>query len=173
MESTDYVAARGPALERFAYVLTGDPHLAQDLTQIALLKAYRRWRWVARGEHPDAYVRRIVTTSFLDWRRRSSGEVSARSSAPVACSEEGQVLPTLSTSGPRPEVAAARIRFSRSDQGDDLDVDLDPGPPQAATAGISGAIATVAEASLRSIRTSLSSGVRRTGSGRGARGEAW
>jgi RNA polymerase sigma-70 factor (sigma-E family) len=75
MEFGEYVATRGPALERFAYVLSGDPHLAQDLVQTALLKAYRRWRWVARTEHPDAYVRRIVTTSYVDWRRRrSNGE---------------------------------------------------------------------------------------------------
>ena len=78
MEFGEYVAARGPALERFAYVLTGDPHLAQDLVQTALLKAYRRWRRVSRVEHPDAYVRRIVTTSYLDWRRRRSS-----SEAPV------------------------------------------------------------------------------------------
>ena len=76
MEFSEYVAARGTALERFAYVLTGDAHLAQDLVQTALLKAYRRWRWVAGAEHPDAYVRRIVTRSYLDWRRRrSSGEL--------------------------------------------------------------------------------------------------
>ena len=72
MDFSEYVAARGPALERFAYVLTGDAHRAQDLVQTALLKAYRRWRWVARAEHPDAYVRRIVVTSFVDWRRRRS-----------------------------------------------------------------------------------------------------
>lgn len=72
MDFAEYVAARGPALERFAYVLTGDRHRAQDLVQTALLKAYRRWRWVARADHPDAYVRRIVTTSYLDWRRRLS-----------------------------------------------------------------------------------------------------
>ena len=70
MDFSEYVVARGAALERFAFVLTGDAHLAQDLVQTALLKAYRRWRWVARAEHPDAYVRRIVTTSFVDWRRR-------------------------------------------------------------------------------------------------------
>lgn len=72
MDFSEYVAARGPALERFAFVLTGDAHRAQDLTQTALLKAYRRWRWVARADHPDAYVRRIITTSYLDWRRRRS-----------------------------------------------------------------------------------------------------
>ena len=70
MDFDAYVAARGTALERYAYVLTGDRHLAQDLVQTALLKAYRRWRWVSRTDHPDAYVRRIVTTSFVDWKRR-------------------------------------------------------------------------------------------------------
>jgi DNA-directed RNA polymerase specialized sigma24 family protein len=70
------VAARGPALERYAYVLTGDAQRSQDLVQIALVKAYRRW--VVRADHPDAYVRRIVTTSYLDWRRRAA-VTSARS----------------------------------------------------------------------------------------------
>ncbi|HYJ74339.1 MAG TPA: SigE family RNA polymerase sigma factor [Kineosporiaceae bacterium] len=75
MEFDEYVAARGPALERYAFVLTGDAQRSQDLVQTALVKAYRRWRWVVRAGHPDAYVRRIVTTSYLDWRRlRSSGE---------------------------------------------------------------------------------------------------
>src|SRR3954466_6759767 len=75
MEFEEYVAARGAALERYAFVLTGDAQRSQDLVQTALLKAYRRWRWVVRAGHPDAYVRRIVTTSYLDWRRlRSSDE---------------------------------------------------------------------------------------------------
>ncbi len=75
MEFEEYVATRGRALERYAYVLSGDPHLAQDLTQTALVKAYRRWSWVARADQPDHYVRRILTTSFIDWtRRRSSTE---------------------------------------------------------------------------------------------------
>jgi RNA polymerase sigma-70 factor (sigma-E family) len=70
VEFEEYVAARGRALERYAFVLTGDAQRAQDLVQTALVKAYRRWGRVARTEHPDAYVRRIVTTSYLDWRRR-------------------------------------------------------------------------------------------------------
>jgi RNA polymerase sigma-70 factor (sigma-E family) len=72
VEFDEYVAARGAALERYAFVLTGDAQRAQDLTQTALLKAYRRWRRVSRADSPDAYVRRIVTTSYLDWRRRRS-----------------------------------------------------------------------------------------------------
>ena len=72
MEFEEYVAARGRALERYAFVLTGDRQRSQDLVQTALFKAYRRWRQVSRAEHPDAYVRRILTTSYLDWRRRRS-----------------------------------------------------------------------------------------------------
>lgn len=71
----EYVASRGRALERYAFVLCGDAHLSQDLTQTALVKAYRRWSWVTRADHPDLYVRRILTTSYLDWsRRRSNAE---------------------------------------------------------------------------------------------------
>jgi len=71
----DFVTSRGRALERYAFVLSGDPHLAQDLVQNTLVKAYRRWAWVVRADDPDRYVRRILTRSFIDEkRRRSSGE---------------------------------------------------------------------------------------------------
>ena len=72
MDFDEYVVARGPALERYAFVLTGDLHRSQDLVQAALVKAYRRWGWVQRADQPDAYVRRIVTRTYLDWRRRRS-----------------------------------------------------------------------------------------------------
>jgi RNA polymerase sigma-70 factor (sigma-E family) len=90
MDFEDYVAARGRALERYAYVLSGDPGTAQDLVQTALLKAYRRWRRVTAAEHPDAYVRRIVTTSYLDWRRRR-----ATQEEPLGDLPEGAAGPDL------------------------------------------------------------------------------
>jgi RNA polymerase sigma-70 factor (sigma-E family) len=71
----EYVAVRGQALLRFAYVLTTDAEAAEDLVQAALADAYRHWRKVSRADHPDAYVRRIVVNTHLGWRRRkSSGE---------------------------------------------------------------------------------------------------
>jgi len=87
MEFEEYVAARGRALERYAFVLTGDRQRSQDLVQIALLKAYRRWRQVARVEHPDAYVRRILTTSYLDWRRRRSSTEQTTGDLPEPSAE--------------------------------------------------------------------------------------
>jgi RNA polymerase sigma-70 factor (sigma-E family) len=71
-----FVAARGAALLRFAYLVSGDRHAAEDLVQSALAKAYRRWATVSAAEHPEAYVRRIVVREHLSWRRlRSSSEV--------------------------------------------------------------------------------------------------
>ncbi len=75
MQFEDYVAARGQALLRLAYVLTADEHAAQDLAQSALADAFRHWRKVSRADHPDAYVRRILVNTHLGWlRRRSSAE---------------------------------------------------------------------------------------------------
>jgi RNA polymerase sigma-70 factor (sigma-E family) len=88
MEFEEYVAARGRALERYAFVLTGDRQRAQDLVQTALVKAYRHWRRVARTEHPDAYVRRILTTSYLDWRRRRSSTEEPMSSLPERLTDD-------------------------------------------------------------------------------------
>src|SRR5690349_13704877 len=38
-----FVAARGSALWRTAWLLTGDAHLAEDLVQTALVKAWPKW----------------------------------------------------------------------------------------------------------------------------------
>ena len=67
-----YVASRRRALLRAAWLLTGDWHLAEDLVQTALAKAYVAWR---RMDEPDAYVRRILMTTYVTWwRRRWNGE---------------------------------------------------------------------------------------------------
>jgi len=65
----DFVVARGQALQRFGYGLTGDWALAEDLLQTALAKAYPRWRRV-QNDDPDAYVRKIMLNTWSSWRRR-------------------------------------------------------------------------------------------------------
>ncbi len=70
-EFTEYVTARGPALLRFAYVLCGDRHLAEDLVQSVLARVYHRWRRIV-VDAPDAYVRRSIVHEYLSWRRRLS-----------------------------------------------------------------------------------------------------
>ena len=75
MTFEDYVAARGSALLRLAYVLTSNRHDAEDLVQSALVDTYRHWRRVAGADSPDAYVRRVLVNRHLaGHRRRSSGE---------------------------------------------------------------------------------------------------
>src|SRR3712207_6559911 len=73
-----YVRARGPALFRIAYLLTGKHHLAQDLAQQALLSVVGRWRRLAAAGDPDAYVRRALYTEHVSgwrWRRRRVTEI--------------------------------------------------------------------------------------------------
>lgn len=73
-----FVAARGDALWRTAWLLTGDSHLAEDLVQSALLKAWPKWERV--GPHGfEPYVRRILMTTYIAWwRRRWNGERPTR-----------------------------------------------------------------------------------------------
>jgi RNA polymerase sigma-70 factor (sigma-E family) len=71
-----YVAARGAALLRFAALLTGDRHRAEDLVQDALAKAYLRWGRIRRADQPDVYVRRVlVNGSRAFWRRSTNHEL--------------------------------------------------------------------------------------------------
>jgi RNA polymerase sigma-70 factor, ECF subfamily len=70
----DFVAGRWSALLRTAFLLTGDEHRAEDLLQTSLAKLWLVWGRVS-AEHPEAYVRRILTTTSTSWwRRRWQGE---------------------------------------------------------------------------------------------------
>jgi len=72
----EFVAARGPALSRTAYLLTGDHHGAADLVQAALERTARHWRRVAAAGDPDGYVRRVMVNQRTSWWRRHRGLVS-------------------------------------------------------------------------------------------------
>jgi RNA polymerase sigma-70 factor (sigma-E family) len=67
-----YVAARGGALLRFAILLTGDDHRAEDLVQEVLARAYLRWSVIGRTEVPDLYLRRMLVNASRSWWRRLS-----------------------------------------------------------------------------------------------------
>ena len=73
-EFDDFVASRSGALLRTAYLLTGDHHHAEDLLQVALVEAARRWE---KLDEPEAYVRRVLYTRNISrWRKRRFDEVS-------------------------------------------------------------------------------------------------
>jgi RNA polymerase sigma-70 factor (sigma-E family) len=65
----EFVLARGPALSRTAFLLTGDHHLAADLLQEALVRTVTRWRRISAGGDPEAYVRTVMLNQLRTWRR--------------------------------------------------------------------------------------------------------
>jgi len=68
-----FVAARSQALLRTAYLLSSDWGLAEDLLQTALVKSWFAWRGIEGA--PEAYVRRVIVTTYATWwRRRWRGE---------------------------------------------------------------------------------------------------
>ncbi len=64
------VRERERALLGYAYVVCGDPHLAQDLVQDALVKTFSRPREGLPQVKVEAYVRRAITTIYVDQYRR-------------------------------------------------------------------------------------------------------
>ncbi|WP_214324467.1 SigE family RNA polymerase sigma factor [Nonomuraea sediminis] len=65
----EFVAARGPALSRTAYLLTGDHGLAEDLVQETLVKVAARWRRLTATGDPEPYARKVMLNQLRTWRR--------------------------------------------------------------------------------------------------------
>jgi RNA polymerase sigma-70 factor (sigma-E family) len=74
VEFEDFVRARGPALLRYGYVLSGNQDDAADLVQEALLKLSDTWRRVRNKDNPEAYVRTIMARQHISWWRRRRRE---------------------------------------------------------------------------------------------------
>ncbi|WP_416973361.1 SigE family RNA polymerase sigma factor [Streptomyces sp. 4F14] len=104
----EFVRSRWTRLVRTAYLLTGDAHHAEDLTQTALAKAYRSWRRVSRADSPEAYVRRMLVTCNNDRFRKQRVRESLTAAPPdtVSCpehpvEERGALLAALAELPPR------------------------------------------------------------------------
>ena len=73
---TEFAQAELTRLRRTAYLLCGDWHAAEDLTQIALTKTLLAWRRISKRENAHAYAHRTLVNAYLGQRRtRKSGEV--------------------------------------------------------------------------------------------------
>lgn len=70
-EFGDFVAARSDALCRFAYLLCGDWHRAEDAVQTALTKLYLAWKRVHHHGSLEPYVRKIILNVLTSERRLS------------------------------------------------------------------------------------------------------
>jgi RNA polymerase sigma-70 factor (sigma-E family) len=83
----DWVTARGPSLLRFAFVVTGSQHAAEDALQDALARACEKWVRVSTAQDPDSYVRRMVVNAHISrWRR-------TRRESPVSTFRDGDPHP--------------------------------------------------------------------------------
>jgi RNA polymerase sigma-70 factor (ECF subfamily) len=64
------VDERGAALFGYAYVLTGDKARAEDLVQDALVRTFQRGRADLGIDAAHAYVKRAISSAFVDSGRR-------------------------------------------------------------------------------------------------------
>nr|WP_308407675.1 sigma factor [Streptomyces sp. RKAG337] len=78
----EFVAARGPRLLRVAWLLTGDAHLAEDLLQTVLAKAWPQWHRIADGS-PEAYLRKALTRSTVILYERTDAGWTAGAAWPA------------------------------------------------------------------------------------------
>ncbi len=74
-EFSAFVRLHSTALLRSALLLTGDAGAAEDLVQDTFLRLFPRWSRVTGADVPLAYVRRSMTNTFLNGRRRARPEV--------------------------------------------------------------------------------------------------
>jgi RNA polymerase sigma-70 factor (sigma-E family) len=122
METPDFdewVAQRGAALLRFAYLLTRDHARAEEAVQDALIAAYSRWTRICRGQDPEAYVRRsIVNADISRWRRFLRRETptpdpaAERAGADLADAQaEQDAVWTLCATLPTKQRAAVVLRY--------------------------------------------------------------
>lgn len=91
-EFAEFASAASPRLRRMAFLLCGNWHTAEDLTQTALIKVYASWPRIRRREAAYGYATRTLVNTYLaDRRLRRSGEILT-----------GQ-LPERPVGGPPPE----------------------------------------------------------------------
>jgi RNA polymerase sigma-70 factor (sigma-E family) len=88
-----WVAARGPALLRLAYTLTGNRSDAEDVVQDALARALPRWERISRVDNVDAYVRRMVVNAHTSWWRKWRRRESPAAEVVLPPADEGGGVP--------------------------------------------------------------------------------
>ena len=69
-EFAAFVDGRFTALQRFAYLLTGEWHLAEDLVQTALTKVWFHRNSLHSGNALESYTRTVMVNTSTQWWRR-------------------------------------------------------------------------------------------------------
>ncbi len=74
---SDFYRSEYRSVARLAYVLTGDHHAAEDLTQEAFVTAQKNWPKVCSYEAPEAWLRRVLINRARSRFRRLGRERGA------------------------------------------------------------------------------------------------
>jgi RNA polymerase sigma-70 factor (sigma-E family) len=112
-----WASARAPALLRFAYLVTGSQHAAEDAVQDALTSACAKWPRVSRTSDPEAYVRRMIANAHVSgWRRtrRESAVAEVRDTSygdPSGRVDTSDAVWRVCQALPRQQRAAVVLRF--------------------------------------------------------------
>jgi RNA polymerase sigma-70 factor (sigma-E family) len=78
----EYAGSAWPWLYRYAYLLAGNHADAEDIAQQTLVKAYRSWSRVRASDSPSAYLRRMLTNTYLSQRRPTSRRLELLTDSP-------------------------------------------------------------------------------------------
>ncbi len=108
----EFVAMRGSALLRLAWLLTADADAAQDLVQDALVRIIPTWNNI-RPDRREACLRTAIRSAWIDrWRRSRSrfGEVAAGDITELADPAEDSI--DLDGFGDRLALAAALAQLA-------------------------------------------------------------
>jgi RNA polymerase sigma-70 factor (sigma-E family) len=108
---TRFVTESSARLLRTAWLLTSHREQAQDLTQLAYAKTFAAWRRV-RFDDAEAYARRVMVNSYIDWWRRAPWRERPTEHLP----EYGAVPDHGRTIDERTALAAALAQLTRRER---------------------------------------------------------
>jgi RNA polymerase sigma-70 factor (sigma-E family) len=75
-EFVQFAEAASARLRRTAFLLCGDWHTAEDLTQTTLAKVFAAWHRISRQDAVNAYAMRTLLNTYLgESRKKRPGEV--------------------------------------------------------------------------------------------------
>jgi RNA polymerase sigma-70 factor (sigma-E family) len=103
----EFMSAAAPRLRRTAYLLCGDWHAAQDLTQATLVRVFVGWHRIREPGNAHAYAQRTLVNSYLAGRRRKSstevvsGDLADRAGPPATADLRIVLMQALGVLTPR------------------------------------------------------------------------
>ncbi|WP_037560006.1 SigE family RNA polymerase sigma factor [Spirillospora albida] len=111
----EWAAVRLPALLRYAHLLTGDRHQAEDVVQTALVRMLVAWPRVQRKDDPEGYARRTITRLAIDsrkarWRERLTDAPPERPVGPAPDEDRWEMWEALAAL-PRRQRAVVVLRY--------------------------------------------------------------